>query len=527
MYWRGPWALVAGLVVMLVSGPLEAARSPAMGEVPAPPAAAADPFPIPAALGPNVAFWRKVYAMWGLGQVALHDAEHTDLVYQVVDLPAPVGESMTRAQRDFVKSRMHRLQRRLKHIAESAGHAQKLNSEDRALMRHIIDAADKTALRDASERVRSQRGLRERFRRGLELSGRYDRIFRAVFREAGLPEDLAYLPHVESSFHNQARSSAGAAGMWQFTRLTGKRYMRVDRTIDERLDPVVSAQAAARYLRHAHDVLGSWPLAVTSYNHGVAGMARAKEQHGEDLGMIVREYDGPSFGFASRNFYAEFLAARELARDHSRRFHKTLSKEPALVLDRVLLKRASSTAALARRYGLRMDRLAACNPSWRDAAARGAARLAAGTAVWLPAGTLRRLGATKAAVAIAATRVVPSQMSREPKPRVRRAAVHVVKRGDTLYDIAKWNHTSVRRLLALNGLGTADSRKLRPGRKLRLPGRASAAAARKIHVVRKGDCASVIAAEHGVKVSELLAVNQLPRDAVLHPGQRLGIPARH
>ena len=190
MYRRGPWVLAAGLVVMLVSGPLEAAKSPARGKVLAPLVAAADEFPVPAALRPNVAFWRKAYATWGLGQVVLHDAEHTELIYEVMDLPAPVGESMTRAQRDFVKSRVHRLQRRLKHIAKSAAHPQKLDSADRALMRRIIDTVDKTALRGASDRVRSQRGLRERFRRGLELSGRYDRIFRAVFREAGLPEDL-------------------------------------------------------------------------------------------------------------------------------------------------------------------------------------------------------------------------------------------------------------------------------------------------------------------------------------------------
>jgi membrane-bound lytic murein transglycosylase D len=77
-------------------------------------------------------------------------------------------------------------------------------------------------LNGAAMRVRSQRGIRERFKHGLEISRRYDRQFRKIFRDAGLPEDLAYLPHVESSFQPAAKSSAGAVGMWQFTKAQRK-----------------------------------------------------------------------------------------------------------------------------------------------------------------------------------------------------------------------------------------------------------------------------------------------------------------
>jgi len=518
------------LVAVLVTGSVWALDSQGKNEEPAR-QAALDPFPVPAGLHPNVAFWRDVYAKWGLGQFALHDMEYMALVYEVVDLPPPVGESVTRAQRDYVDGRLRRLKKRLRHIASSASEPGKLDGQDRKLLRRIIAVAGKGPLRDAAERVRAQRGLRERFRRGLELSRRYEHIFRAVFRDAGLPEDLAYLPHVESSFRNHARSSAGAAGMWQFTASTARRYMRVDRSIDERLDPVVSAQAAANYLHRAYDALGSWPLAVTSYNHGIAGMVRAKEAHGDDFDRIVKHYESPSFGFASQNFYAEFLAARELANEPARHFPEALSFEPRLDHDRVRIRKASSTAAIARRYGLRMDELAACNPAWRDAAARGSAKLAAGTAVWLPAGTLQRSGVAAAGVAIAATAVVPTQRVKEQAPHKKRPAkVHVVARGDTLSIIARQHHTSVRRLRTLNGLRAADAKRLRPGQKLRLPGRSLAAAggagARKTHVVRRGDSASRIAARHGVPVSELLATNHLTERSVLQPGQRLGIPAQ-
>lgn len=522
--------LAVGLVAVVVFGSAVAADPPRSSDAPAKAAAAGGRFPVPEGLDANVSFWRDVYAKWGLGQVALHDTEHLALVYEVVDLPEPVAEGMTTQQKDLVDSRLGALQKRLHAIAARADDPAKLSGDDRALRARIINVAGKGALRDAHQRVRSQRGLRERFRRGLELSGRYDRVFRAVLREAGVPEDLAYLPHVESSFQNHARSSVGAAGMWQFTAPTARHYMRVDRIIDERLDPVVAAQAAARYLGRAYEVLGSWPLAITSYNHGVAGMARARAEHGDDLGRIARHYESPIFGFASRNFYAEFLAAREVASNPERYFGEEIAFKPPLAYDRVMLKHPASTAAIARAYGLDLDELAECNPAWLDAAAKGNAKLAENTAVWLPAGTLRRTGLAKSNVVVAATTLVPTARAEHQGPSGGRANVHVVARGDSLSAIAKRHNTTVNRLLALNGISKSKARSLRPGQKIRLPGGKGAStrrvAARKTHVVGKGDNASLIAARHGVGVKDLLALNGLTPDSVLKPGQRLGIPRK-
>jgi membrane-bound lytic murein transglycosylase D len=128
-----------------------------------------------------------------------------------------------------------------------------------------------------------------------------------------LPEDLAYLPHVESSFQSSARSSAGAVGMWQFTKAAAKRFMPAGKKVDRRHDPFASAIGAANYLSYAYSALGNWPAAITSYNHGIGGMKRAQNQMGNDFARIVQDYAGPSFGFASRNYYAQFLAAREIA----------------------------------------------------------------------------------------------------------------------------------------------------------------------------------------------------------------------
>ena len=99
-----------------------------------------------------------------------------------------------------------------------------------------------------------------------------------IFRDRSLPIELTYLPIVESSYDINARSNVGALGMWQFMRATGRQYMRVDRSIDERRDPIESTRAAAAFLQQSYETLGNWPLAITAYNYGPGGMSRAVRQ---------------------------------------------------------------------------------------------------------------------------------------------------------------------------------------------------------------------------------------------------------
>ena len=158
----------------------------------------------------------------------------------------------------------------------------------------------------------------------LHLSGNLNFFLdeiKQIFREHGLPVDLAYLPHVESSFNPDAYSKFGAAGIWQFTRSTGRRFMKVGYVLDERRDPIRATYAAAQLLKENYAKLGSWPLAITAYNHGLSGVRRAVRETGsDDIGEIVRQYKGSRFGFASRNFYAAFLAAADVSRDSERYF---------------------------------------------------------------------------------------------------------------------------------------------------------------------------------------------------------------
>jgi membrane-bound lytic murein transglycosylase D len=362
-------------------------------------------FPAPPELQPQIGFWRNVYASWGRGQVALHDDRHLDLVYGVLSLPGEIGESQTPEQQAFVKGHQENLRAILRQLEVKVATNTPLTPAEQKLADRIrTSSGGPDAIAGAGDRLRTQRGMRERFKRGLEISGRYDAAFRGVFREAGLPDDLAYLPHVESSFQNHAASSAGAVGMWQFMPGTARHFGMLNAAVDERRDPVASAQGAARYLGNAHDRLGSWPLTLTSYNHGVGGMKNAQQIFGNDFVAIVRNYSGKSFGFASRNFYTEFLAAREIARNPQRFFPEGVHYEPPLNLDRVRLRQAVNVITLASHYEVNPWELTSLNKAWNPAAQNGQIALPTGTLVWLPAGTVERLvqrGAADRALALA------------------------------------------------------------------------------------------------------------------------------
>ncbi len=296
-------------------------------------------FKKPGELDPAVEFWRKTYTLWHRSEVAFHDDRYMNVIYEVMQLPGYVDESLTSGQKDMVAQRRAYWQARLAMLGDKLRYNTPLNADDRQLIARLETSGRplNSLLYGAAERVRSQRGTRERFKRGLEISGRYDRQFRQIFRDAGLPEDLAYLPHVESSFQPAARSSAGALGMWQFTKAAAKTFMPGGR-VDLCLDPIASAKGAASYLSYAFGKLGDWPTAITSYNHGIGGMKRAQNQVGGDFARIVETYQSPLFGFASRNYYAQFLAALEIVSNPLAYFPEGVQYEPPLRYSQYLAK---------------------------------------------------------------------------------------------------------------------------------------------------------------------------------------------
>jgi membrane-bound lytic murein transglycosylase D len=490
-----------------------------------------DPFPRPNALAEQVGFWRSVYGYWSLGQVALHDLDYPGIVYEVIDLPGEVSEGYTAAQKKFVDDRRAALQVQLQSLARRYQTPSMLSDSERELLFRIQSIAGEDAVAGAAERLRSQRGLRERFRRGLEISGRYDATFRRIFSDAGLPTDLAFLPHVESSFQTSARSSAGAVGVWQFTRGAGRLFLKMNSAIDERLDPVASARGAARYLGHAYNTLGNWAFAVTSYNHGIQGMLHAKNQVGDDFGQAVREYQSRSFGFASKNFYTEFLAARDVANNPHEFFVGGVQLDPPLDIKNVVLDRRISAGQLAKIHEVTLKQMVAVNPAWSLRAARGDLPLPVGIEVWLPG----KLQPEKLNAVVAAPAVAPQLDAATVAPATSRN-YHVVRRHDTLFGIAARYSMDVAALQAMNNRAP-DNDVVRVGDKLLVvaaardetPVIAPETAATDdgadiIHVVRKGETPIEIASSYGIPVAKLLASNDLTKQSIIRPGQRFRIP---
>ena len=252
-------------------------------------------------LEPRIDFWKQVFTQYGADDIVVHDRFYVNLIYAVAD-------------DDTVEQTVREVKDGLREIRDRLSAAGQLSDAGLKIRQAIVDAgleASAPMLDELLDRIHTQRGVKERFRAGIIRSGRYVESFQKIMEDHDAPATLALLPLVESSYEN-VTSSAAAVGVWQFTRATSGKYLQVSRRVDERLDPVKSAHAAAKLLKDNYDALGSWPLAITAYNHGRGGMLRAKEAHGSDLPTIINEYRGPVFGYASMNFYAEFLAAAEV-----------------------------------------------------------------------------------------------------------------------------------------------------------------------------------------------------------------------
>jgi membrane-bound lytic murein transglycosylase D len=164
--------------------------------------------------------------------------------------------------------------------------------------------------------LRTQQGLADEFERAADRANIYLPYMERIFKNRGLPHELTRIAFVESMFNREALSKVGASGVWQFMPNTARSYMTVNSYIDERRSPLKASYGAALLLEQNLKLLKAWPLAVTAYNHGAGGMQRAIRTVGSrDLDDIIRRYQAGSFGFASRNFYSEFLAARQVYKD--------------------------------------------------------------------------------------------------------------------------------------------------------------------------------------------------------------------
>jgi len=478
--------------------------------------AQAPDFPRPPGLEPDIAFWRRVYTEIDTSSGFIHDSSYLGVVYRTVRFPEGASG---RDRNRVLRSAYEELREILARLA--SGKRDGLTDAERRVLEAWPDDVSNEQLRGAGERLRFQLGQSDRFRSGLIRAGRWKPYIDSVLERRGLPPELAALPHVESSFDPTAYSKVGAAGMWQFTRSTGLRYMRIDHIVDERRDPYFSTVAAARLLQNNFDVLQSWPLALTAYNHGVAGMRQAvQQQKTTDIETIVRNYKGRTFGFASRNFYVAFLAALDIDREPERYFGPLTPDSPANTVT-VAVPDFVTVDAIETALDIDRRRLRYWNPALTDAVWSSDKFVPQGFELRLPAA----LGADLAAriASIPAADRYAAQM-----PDI----YHRVGRGDTISQIAARYGVSMSSLIELNGLNSRAF--IRAGQVLRLPGSGSTMPVSlaqvaagddndTTYIVRSGDSVAQIAKRFGITEETLLAKNAIRDRNRIFAGQELRV----
>lgn len=470
--------------------------------------------PRPAQLEPDVQFWVRIYSQVTTQGGLLHDDRFLNVVYEELKFPPGLAPQERSDRVDAVREKYRAILKKLG--SDDRG---SLSDEERRVLALWPKEVTAEQLLEAADRVRFQLGQADRFREGLMRSGAWEHHVERTLKEQGLPAELSALPHVESSFNPRAYSKVGAAGMWQFMPSTGRRWLRVDNVVDERLDPYKSTIAAAQYLQLNYSILGTWPLALTAYNHGAGGLRRAKELMGtDDIVTIVRGYQSRTFGFASRNFYVSFLAALEVDRNYQKYFGP-LDRAPRDDSRVFRLPDYVPIAALERVFSTDRDTLKSLNLSLMDPVLRGERFVPRGFELRVPA----TVGDPQKLLAKLGNGERFDEQKRDP--------VHRVRRGETLAQIARRHGTTMQALLALNELKNAKA--VKAGMTLKLPGAPPAPPQRPavpaeptgndVYVVRSGDSLSDIAKRVGIAERDLLALNGIKDRNYIYEGQRLRV----
>src|SRR5476649_1706525 len=244
---------------------------------------------------------------------------------------------------------------------------------------------------------------------------------------------------------------------------TARRYMRVDSLVDQRLDPYSATEAAANLMLYNYRLLGTWPLTVTAYNHGPGGLRRAQDELGtSDIAVIVKRYQGATFGFASRNFYVSFLAALEVDRN-AEKYFGPLTHLPDTESTPVELPDYVAVDGLAKAFKVDMGALRVLNPALRPPIWSGSRLVPRGYKFRLPGAPLQ------AEIAASWARLPSSQRSLSQ----RNDGSHRLRRGETLAGVAAASGVSMARLLAANSWSSAPA--IARGEVVRIPMPASRA----------------------------------------------------
>ncbi len=374
-------------------------------------------------------------------------------------------------------------------------------------MNRFIEAEIKLFTRGAEKRF-----FIEAYRR----SGKYRPLIVKALREAGLPEELSWVPLIESGFKVKALSRARALGMWQFIPSTGYKFgLKRNQYIDERMDFIKSTQAAIAYLKELHNIFGDWATVLAAYNCGEGRVLRViRTQNINYLDDFWDLYQ--RLPFETARYVPRFFATLHIVRNPEKYGLDKIPLDPSLEFEELEVSRRIHLRDISKTVGIPMKTLVELNPELRFK-------------VLPPEKYPLRVPPGKAETVLAHLDQIP--ISSPP----RRAFVwHRVRYGETLSTIARRYHTSVSRIMRANNLHS--SHYIRAGKRLKIPQRGYVVSRQartgptiergaSTHLVRSGDSLWIIAKRYGTTVKAIKQVNGL-RTNRLHIGQVLNIPGR-
>lgn len=348
---------------------------------------------------------------------------------------------------------------------------------------------------------------------------RYESLMKSILVKEGLPPELIYIALIESGFNSTAYSRARAVGYWQFIRGTGRAYgLKQNWLVDERRDPILSTEAAAKYFKALYKVFGSWHLAMCSYNAGENRVLRAVMNNlSRDFWELHSRRQLPK---ETLNYVPKFVAAAMIANNPKKYGFDVRDREEPFSYDEVKVRKGVSLSKLSSQLGISKREIKRLNPIFKTDFApvyRGS-----NLKLRVPVG----MGGAKAIAAAKASTSTKKYVASEG------TRYHRVRRGDSLYKIALRYKTSVSKLKRINGISGRSV--IRPGRKIWLPGskrprksRGSNVAKASIgskgtYQVKQGDSLWTISRKFGVSIRNLKRWNNL-RSSRLKIGQVLRV----
>jgi membrane-bound lytic murein transglycosylase D len=442
--------------------------------------------------------------------------------------------------------------------------------------RHIVVSGNHNAIPvTINQHVQSEINLftagkeKRFFLEAYKRSGKYRPMIVPMLREAGIPEELSWLPLIESGFKENALSHARALGLWQFIPSTGYKFgLKRDRFLDERLDPVKSTKAAIAYLKELHQIFGDWTTVLAAYNCGEGRVLRVIR--GQNVNYLDNFWDlYQRLPRETARYVPRFLATLHIIQNLEKYDLDSVEVYDPPEFETIEVNRQVNLKTAAKAMGVSKKELVELNPELRykllpnytyplrvppDTGERLLAKIDTLPIYSKPRSRYVyhkvRKGETLSTIArryrtsvrsiartnrlnrrnlIVAGKTLKIPTSYKPSTKPRRSktytskstVTHVVKRGDSLWNLARQYHISTKDIQKANKL---HSTKLSIGQKLKIPTKQSMASSSgnqfETYLVKPGDSPFVIARQHNMPLNRFLKINRLTRRSTIYPGQK-------